>query len=63
MLRMANDQKSAAELQKHMLGTYYGLRIGLAVIGIALPLLVLSAGGLLHHVWLKPSISDYYYPG
>lgn len=57
------DRKSADELQQHMLGTYFGLRIGLVVIGVALPLVVLFAGGILHHVWLNPSISDYYHPG
>lgn len=55
------DRKSPDELQEHMLGTYYGLRVGLAVIGIALPLIVLIAGVVLHHVWLEPSISDYYH--
>lgn len=33
------DRKSAGELQEHMLGTYYSLRVGLVVLGIALPLL------------------------
>jgi hypothetical protein len=55
------DRKSTADLQEHMMGTYYGLRVGLAVIGIALPLVVLFAGGVLHHVWLEPSISRYYH--
>jgi len=55
------DCKSAVELQEHMLGTYYGLRVGLAVIGIMLPIVVLFAGGVLHHVWLEPSISQYYH--
>jgi hypothetical protein len=55
------DRKSAPELQEHMLWTYYGVRVGLAVIGISLPLIVLFAGGVLHHVWLEPSISRYYY--
>lgn len=55
------DRKSTKELQEHMMGTYYGLRVGLAVIGIALPLVVLFAGGVLHHVWLEPSISQYYH--
>ena len=55
------DRKTANELQNHMLGTYFGLRVGLAVIGIALPLVVLFAGGVLHHVWLEPSISRYYH--
>lgn len=57
------DRKSADELQEHMLGTYFGLRVGLVVVGVALPLIVLFTGGVLHHVWLKSSISDYYYPG
>lgn len=55
------DRKSTGELQEHMLWTYYGLRVGLAAIGVALPLVVLLAGGILHHVWLEPSISQYYY--
>ena len=55
------DRKSAQELQNHMMGTYFGLRVGLAVIGIALPLVVLFAGGVLHHVWFEPSISRYYH--
>jgi hypothetical protein len=56
------DRKTAGELQKHMFGTYFGLRVGLIVIGVSLPLVVLVAG-LLHDVDLKPSISDYYHPG
>jgi hypothetical protein len=57
------DRKSPNELQEHMFGTYFGLRVGLVVIGVALPLIVLFTGGILHHVWLKPSISDYYHTG
>jgi hypothetical protein len=55
------ELKSSAELQEHMLWTYYGLRVGLAAIGIALPILLLLAGGVLHRVWLEPSISAYYH--
>ncbi|NNG25541.1 hypothetical protein [Telluria aromaticivorans] len=55
------DRKNAVELQEHMLGTYYGLRVGLAVVGIMLPIVVLFAGVILHHVWLEPSISQYYH--
>ena len=55
------DRKSAKELQNHMMGTYFGLRVGLAVIGIALPLVVLFTGGILHHVWFESSISQYYH--
>jgi hypothetical protein len=55
------DRKSTDELQKHMLGTYFGLRAGLAVIGIVLPLIVMIAGGVLHGVGLESSISQYYH--
>lgn len=59
----AMDRKRADELQEHMLGTYFGLRVGLVAIGVALPLVVLFTGELLHEVGLKSSISDYYHPG
>ena len=55
------EPKTSGELQEHMLWTYDGLRVGLAVIGIALPILVLVAGAVLHGVWLEPSISAYYH--
>jgi hypothetical protein len=55
------EPRSSGDLQEHMLWTYYGLRVGLAGIGIALPVLVLLAGGVLHDVWLEPSISAYYH--
>ena len=55
------EPTTARELQEHMLWTYYGLRVGLAAIGIALPILVLVVGGVLHDVWLEPSISAYYH--
>ena len=55
------ESKSAVELQEHMLGTYYSLRVGLALIGIMLPIAVVFAGGVLHHVWLEPSMSQYYH--
>lgn len=55
------DRKRSSELREHMLWTYYGLRVGLAAIGISLPLLLLLAGLLLHGTWLEPSISRYYH--
>ena len=58
---MAVERKGPDELQEHMLWTYYGLRVGLAAIGLALPMLLVLVGGLLHGVWLKPSISEFYY--
>jgi hypothetical protein len=60
--RMADmEQKTSGELQEHMLWTYYGLRVGLAAIGFALPVVVLVVGGLLHNKWFEPSISQYYH--
>ena len=58
---MAEERKSAGELQEHMLWTYYGLRVGLAVIGFALPVVVAVAGWLLHDLGLQPSLSAYYW--
>lgn len=55
------DTKTSSELREHMLWTYYGLRGGLAILGISLPLLLLVAGLVLHDTWLEPSISRYYY--
>ena len=54
------ELKSSSELQEHMLWTYYGLRVGLATIGIALPSVV-WLGGVLRGVWFESSISAYYY--
>ena len=55
------ELKSSGELQEHLLWTYYGLRVGLAAIGIALPILVPGAGAVLHEVGLENSISAYYH--
>lgn len=55
------ELESSGELQEHMLWTYYGLRVGLAAIGFALPVVLLAAGAVLHDVWLEPSISAYYH--
>ena len=48
------------KLEKHVFATYLSLRIGMAVLGIALPL-VLWWGGLLKGVPLQESMSDYYH--
>jgi hypothetical protein len=55
------EPKSSVELQEHMLWTYYGLRVGLGAIGIALPILVSGTGAVLHDVGLESSISAYYH--
>jgi hypothetical protein len=53
------DLKNRGELQEHMLWTYYGLRVGLGAIGVALPIVVAGAGATLHKASLAPSISAY----
>lgn len=49
------------QLEKHILSTYLSLRIGIAVIGLALPI-VLAVGGYFYaKLPLQPSMSDYYH--
>ncbi len=55
------EQKTPEELQKHMLGTYFSLRVGMAVIAFALPTVVALTGKVLHGEGLKGSLSAYYY--
>ena len=50
------------DLQKHFTATYVNLRIGMAVIAMAFPIL-LWVGGLLQGLELQPSMSDYYHAG
>ena len=59
--RVSMDRKTPGELQEHVFGTYFSVRIGLSTIGIALPIVVAVAGGILHDVWLEDSISAYYH--
>jgi hypothetical protein len=51
------------DLQKHMLSTYFGLRLGIVVFSFALPLILYFGGRLGGGLELAPSISDYYYAG
>lgn len=56
------DEKSAGELQEHMLGTYDALRVMLTLIGFALPVIVAGAGCFQRgYCRIGASISDYYY--
>ena len=56
------DQKSPAELQEHMLGTYGALRVMLAVVAVSLPIAVFVSGWLHKgEPWLASSISKYYW--
>jgi hypothetical protein len=48
------------QLQKNVLSTYLNLRIGIAVVGIALPLVVSIVGRLYAQLCLQHSISAYY---
>jgi len=49
------------QLQKNILSTYVSLRIGIGVVGIALPLVVSILGYLYAQICLQRSISAYYY--
>lgn len=57
---MADAANSTTALQKHFESTYHSLRIGIALIGIVLPLL-LWLGGFMSGVELQGSMSAYYY--
>jgi hypothetical protein len=60
---MARSEESSTSLQDHIESTYHSLRFGIAVIGVALPL-VLWVGGLgIDGVSLQSSMSAYYYTG
>lgn len=48
------------ELRQHILRSYFIMRVGIAIIGLAFPL-VLLIGGLIAHVCAQPSMSAYYY--
>jgi hypothetical protein len=47
-------------LEEHVFSAYFSLRLGIIVVSFLLPL-VLSFGGQLAGVELKPSLSDYYF--
>lgn len=52
---------SVGALQDHLKGTYLSVRIGTAVVGAALPLLLWIGGALLDSDPLRGSMSAYYY--
>src|SRR5687767_12068085 len=58
---MRNVEDNAAELQAHMVGTYHNLRVGIGVIGLALPVLLWLGGTFLDGTPLRASMSAYYY--
>lgn len=58
--RSFSGSLASEDLQQHVLWTYFVMRVGIAVIGIALPLIVLI-GGLIEGIPPQPHVSDYYY--
>ncbi len=53
-------QRDKGKLEQHVFATYISLRIGMALLGFALPL-VLYFGGRMFGISLQESMSDYYY--
>jgi hypothetical protein len=58
---MKAAEDNAATLQEHMTRTYLNLRLGIAIIGAALPLLLWIGGAITEHKALLDSMSAYYY--
>jgi hypothetical protein len=58
---MKDADRDPGALQRHMAGTYFSLRLGIAVIGTALPVLLWLGGRFLDHASLRGSMSAYYY--
>ncbi|HVS30108.1 MAG TPA: hypothetical protein VMS98_01520 [Thermoanaerobaculia bacterium] len=54
-------EENAASLQEHMAQTYVNLRIGIAIIAIALPILLWAGGLVLGSGGLLESMSAYYH--
>jgi hypothetical protein len=52
-----------SELRKHVEATYFNLRIGMAVIAFAFPILLALGAKLLRNVSLQDSMSAYYHAG
>jgi hypothetical protein len=61
--RDAQFELGPSELRSHMEGTYFNLRIGMAVIAFVLPILLAVGGKLLRGVPLQDSMSGYYHAG
>jgi hypothetical protein len=58
---MRPSYADAGELQRHMAGTYFALRIGMGVLAAALPLLLWLGGRFIDREPLRCSMSAYYY--
>jgi hypothetical protein len=51
----------AEDLQKHISGTYFSLRLGMGLLAVALPLALWLGGRFADHEALRCSMSAYYY--
>lgn len=58
--RSFSGSLASEDLQRHVLQTYFIMRMGIAVIGIAFPLILLI-GGSIEGISPQPAMSDYYY--
>ena len=58
-MRLEVQDESA--LRDHMFSTYLTLRYGIAVLGIAFPVLLWLVGRLVYGIELQPSMSHYYF--
>ena len=58
---MRAPEADAAQLQRHMSGTYFSLRVGMGVLAAALPPLLWLGGRLGDGEPLRCSMSAYYY--
>jgi hypothetical protein len=59
----AQYQLDPSELRKHVEATYFNLRIGMAVIAFAFPILLAVGAKLLRNISLQDSMSAYYHAG
>jgi hypothetical protein len=57
---MPRSEASSARLQRHFASTYLSLRVGIGLIGAALPVVLWGGGLLLYDVPLQASMSAYY---
>src|SRR3954463_16597110 len=51
---------SSDELQKHILSTYFSLRLGIAIVGFSFPVVLWIVGALWANFPLLDSMSEYY---
>ena len=56
-----NEDLSSAALKKHVLSTYFSLRVGIVVIAVAFPVLLATGGYFYVGVGLLDSMSAYYH--